>query len=130
MPEPLFRKVDCLSLPVPDLEAGLALYRDQLGQELIWRSDDAAGLRLPDGESELVIHTDGRPPETDLTVESVPVAVERFVEAGGRVIREPFDIAIGLSAVVRDPWGNTLVLLDTSRGLLQTDSDGNVIERS
>jgi hypothetical protein len=29
--------------------------------------------------------------------------------------------------VVRDPWGTALILLDTSKGLLLTDSDGNVI---
>jgi len=28
--------------------------------------------------------------------------------------------------VVRDPWGNQLVLLDTSKGLLVTDNEGNV----
>ena len=33
---PLFRKVDCVRIPVPDLEAGLAFYRDQLGHALIW----------------------------------------------------------------------------------------------
>ena len=129
MPNPLFRKVDCLSLPVADLEAALAFYRDELGHELIWRSGDAAGLRMPDGAAELVLHTDGRPPETDLMVESVPDAVESFVAAGGELVRGPFEIAIGLCAVVRDPWGNTLVLLDGSKGLLQTDSDGNVVER-
>jgi len=29
--------------------------------------------------------------------------------------------------VVRDPWGSELVLLDTSKGLLETDPEGNVI---
>ena len=44
----LFRKVDCHSIPVADLDAALAFYRDGLGHELIWRDDSAAGLRLPD----------------------------------------------------------------------------------
>jgi hypothetical protein len=29
--------------------------------------------------------------------------------------------------VIRDPWGNELVLLDTTKGLLVTDAEGNVI---
>jgi len=29
--------------------------------------------------------------------------------------------------VLEDPWGNPLVLLDASKGLLKTDADGNVI---
>jgi hypothetical protein len=39
-------------------------------------------------------------------------------------VRGPFDIQIGLCAVVRDPWGNELVILDTSKGLLRTDDEG------
>ena len=34
---------------------------------------------------------------------------------------------IGPDNVLRDPWGNQLVLLDTTKGLLATDEDGNVI---
>ena len=60
----LFRKVDCHSIPVADLDAALAFYRDGLGHELIWRDDSAAGLRLPDSDAELVLHTDERPIET------------------------------------------------------------------
>ncbi|MPZ15199.1 MAG: hypothetical protein GEU73_12375 [Chloroflexi bacterium] len=29
MSEPLFRKVDAIQIPVPDLDAGLAFYRDR-----------------------------------------------------------------------------------------------------
>jgi len=46
--------------------------------------------------------------------------------AGGSVSVAPFDIRIGRCCVVRDPWGNELVLLDCSRGLLRTDERGNV----
>ncbi|GBF04299.1 glyoxalase/bleomycin resistance protein/dioxygenase [Deinococcus aerius] len=41
---PLFRKVDCLQIPVPNLEAGLGFYRDGLGHELLRRTATAAGL--------------------------------------------------------------------------------------
>ena len=41
-------------------------------------------------------------------------------------ILTPFDIQIGRCVVVEDPWGNTLVLLDGSKGTLKTDADGNV----
>ena len=51
----------------------------------------------------------------------------KFIEqAGGKVIVPPFDIQIGRCAVLEDPWGNPLVLLDTSKGLLKTDAAGNV----
>ena len=58
MPMALIRKVDCVRLYVPDLEDGLAFYRDQLGHALIWRTETAAGLRLPESEAELVLQTE------------------------------------------------------------------------
>jgi catechol 2,3-dioxygenase-like lactoylglutathione lyase family enzyme len=122
----LFRKVDCHS--IPDLDAALAFYRDGLGHELIWRDDSAAGLRLPDSDAELVLHTEKRPIETDLLVTSVPAAISRFVDAGGKVVAGPFEIRIGLCAVIEDPWQNRLVILDSSKGSLRTDAEGNVIE--
>jgi adenosylhomocysteine nucleosidase len=125
-PAPFFNKVDCLRLYVPDLESGLAFYRDRLGHPLIWRSDVAAGLRLPRSEAEIVIQTEKETQDVDLTVDSVDAATSLFAEAGGQVVVAPFDIQIGRCSVVRDPWGNQLVLLDESKGLLATDKDGNV----
>src|SRR5688500_11803705 len=42
--EPLIRKVDCVQIQVPNLDAGLAFYRDQLGHQLVWRTESAVGL--------------------------------------------------------------------------------------
>jgi lactoylglutathione lyase len=123
----VFRKVDCISLPVDDLDKALGFYRDSLGHQLIWRDETAAGLRLPDSNAELVLHTDPRPIETDLAVESVRDAIVRIEAAGGSVVVEPFEIRIGLCAVVRDPWNNHIVILDQSKGLLEVDVDGNIV---
>jgi predicted enzyme related to lactoylglutathione lyase len=125
-PDPLFDKVDCIRLYVPDLESGLAFYRDRLGQSLIWRTAGSAGLRMPGSEAEIVLQCEQPGLEVDITVESADTAAVRFAQAGGIVVVEPFDIPIGRCSVVRDPWGNQLVLLDTSKGLLATDKDGNV----
>jgi predicted enzyme related to lactoylglutathione lyase len=124
---PLAQKVDCIRLYVADLNAGLAFYRDRLGHELIWRTEEAVGLRLPDGEAEIVLHAERAELEVDLQVGSADAAAERFEGAGGTVLVPPFDIQIGRAAVVEDPWGNRLVLLDASKGLLITDADGQVI---
>jgi predicted enzyme related to lactoylglutathione lyase len=123
----LLRKVDCVRLYVPDLEAGLSFYRDQLGHALIWRTETAAGLRLPESEAELVIQTEDQRQEVDFLVNSADEAAKVIEQAGGKIIVPPFDIQIGRCVVVEDPWGNPLVLLDASKGLLKTDSDGNVI---
>ena len=126
-PEPLVRKIDCIRLYVADLEAGLAFYRDRLGHALIWRTPDAVGLRLPETDAEIVLHTERAAPEIDLKVKAADAAARRFEAAGGKVLVAPFDIQIGRAAVVEDPWGNCFVLLDATKGLLVTDADGNVV---
>ena len=122
----LIRKVDCVRLYVPDLEAGLTFYRDRLGHELIWRTATAAGLRLPETDAEFVIQTEEQRQEIDLLVDSADDAAKFIQQAGGRVIVPPFDIQIGRCVVVEDPWNNPLVLLDMSKGSLTTDAEGNV----
>ena len=122
--DPLLHKIDCVQLPVPDLEAGLAFYCDQLGLELKWRRETQAGLVL--GDSELVLSTEPRGLEVDLLVESAVDAAARVVAAGGRVLVDPFDIPVGRVVVVEDPFANPLVLLDLSKGTFDTDDDGNV----
>jgi predicted enzyme related to lactoylglutathione lyase len=129
----MFQKVDCVRLRVPDLEEGLRFYRDQLGHELAWRRGSAeAGLRMPQSDTELVLFTEpagaaGGSPEVDLLVDSADIAVGHLRELGGRVVNEPFDIPVGRCAVVADPFGNQMVILDLSKGLLKTDADGNVL---
>lgn len=118
----LFRKVDCVAVRVPNLGDGIAFYR-ALGHQLLWRTDTSAGLALPESEAELVVQIERPSPETDLTVDSVEAAIIEFVDAGGRVVVEPFDIAIGRCAVIADPWDNHLVILDNSRGHFVTDDN-------
>jgi predicted enzyme related to lactoylglutathione lyase len=123
----LLRTVDCVQIPVPDLEQGLAFYADRLGHELIWRTATAAGLRLPGSETELVLRTSPPQPEVDFLVASVDEAVAELTEAGGAVLVEPFDIDVGRVAVVADPFGNPLTILDLSRGRYVTGPGATVI---
>ena len=46
----------------------------------------------------------------------------RFQSAGGRVVSGPSAIPVGRVAVVADPFGNNLVVLDLSKGRYTTDS--------
>jgi len=123
---PMFRDVDCVQIPVPDLAAGLAFYQKSLGHELIWQTDSAAGLRLADSATELVVQTERPELEPNLSVASADAAARQFVAAGGTLLVTPFDIPIGRCAVVLDRWGNRLVLLDHSKGRLLPDATGRV----
>lgn len=127
MTEGLFRKVDAVTVPVPSLDAGLAFYRDQLGHRLSWRNDAAGqlGLLLPDSDTELVLTTE-QSLAPNWLVASVDQAVETIQRAGGRLDMPARDIPVGRLAVVEDPFGNVLVLVDLSKGRYQTGEDAVV----
>jgi predicted enzyme related to lactoylglutathione lyase len=101
----LFRTLDCLSLPAPDLDTAVAFYAG-LGHDVLWRTETAAGLQLPGSDAELVLQVERPYAEVDIVVASVDDHVVQFVAAGGRIVNGPFDIAIGRCVVVADPWDN------------------------
>jgi predicted enzyme related to lactoylglutathione lyase len=127
LPEALLVGVDAVSLAVPDLDEGLRVYRDRLGHELLWRDDAAgqAGLRTVDGAAEIVLST-RHPSAPNWLVRSADEAAAAFVRAGGRVLAAPTDIPVGRVAVVADPFGNTLVLVDLTKGTYTVDDAGRV----
>jgi catechol 2,3-dioxygenase-like lactoylglutathione lyase family enzyme len=114
----LLRRVDAVTVPVPDLDAGLAFYCERLGHRMKWRDDSvgAAGLALPDGDSELVLTT-RHGYEPNWLVEDVPSAIDELVAAGATSLAPIVDIPVGRVGVVQDPFGNVLVLVDLSKGL-------------
>jgi catechol 2,3-dioxygenase-like lactoylglutathione lyase family enzyme len=114
---PSLRKIDCVRLPVDDLDKAIRFY-GRLGHQLIWRRPTQAGLRLPESDAEIVLQTEHAEQEIDFLVEDAEGAAERFTRAGGNLIDGPFDIEVGRCAVVEDPFGNRLVLLDLRYGPL------------
>jgi predicted enzyme related to lactoylglutathione lyase len=127
--KPIFKDVDCISLKVDDLQKAIDFYTKKLGHELKWKTSTSAGLKFAYGESEIVLHTEQRPPGTDLLVESVTKAIDQFTKAGGKLIYGPIDIPVGLFAIISDPWKNMINIIDLSKGLYKVDHYKNVIEK-
>jgi catechol 2,3-dioxygenase-like lactoylglutathione lyase family enzyme len=125
---PLLRVVDAVTIPDPDLDEGLRFYLDQLGHQLLWRNNDIgqAGLLLPDSTTEIVLSTDVGFAPTWL-VASLDEALDHITAAGGRVVDQPRTIPVGRLAVVADPFGNRLVLLDLSEGRYVTNAAHEVV---
>jgi predicted enzyme related to lactoylglutathione lyase len=123
----LFQKVDSIRVPVPDLESGLAFYRDQLGHHLVWRTERGAGLRLPGSETELVLVPRDVPLEVNFHVASAESAAERYEKSGGIVVVPPFQTRNGMAVVVQDPFGNVYAMRDDSLGELVTDDEGHIL---
>lgn len=128
MKEPLLRKVDAVTFNVPDLDAGVDFYERQLGHRLLWRNDEIgqAGLRCGESDTEVVLSTD-MDAEPNWLVDSADVAAAAFADAGGRTLSAPHDIPVGRAAVVEDPFGNRLVLVDLTAGRYRTSPTGRVI---
>jgi len=124
--KPSFHRIDCIRVYVPDLEAGYRFYHDQLGLPLVWKTEKGMGFLMGDAVTELVIQNEDPYQETDVKVDSVDETVRVMQNSGAKIVKHPFDIPIGRCAVVDDPWGNRIVILDTTKGTFITDSEGNV----
>jgi predicted enzyme related to lactoylglutathione lyase len=123
----LFKKLDAIQLYVPDLEKGTEYYCNHMGLKIIWKTGSAIGLGMDEDVTEIVIQNERKHQEVDIKVENVLEAIEKIQDAGGKILYGPFDIKIGKCAVVKDPWNNEYVILDSTKGTFITDDDGYVI---
>ena len=115
--EPLLLDVDAVMLAVPDLDAGIAFYRDRLGHRLLWRNDaiGQAGLACARSSSEILLTT-RLEAEPNWLVQDAVAAAEQIATEGGRIIEPLIEIPVGRVSVAEDPFGNRLVLVDLSKG--------------
>ena len=123
----LFSCIDCIELYTPDIQQGIDYYCHRLGLKVLWKSDTAVGLGMSEDITEIVIQNERQEQNIDIKVDSVIEAVKEIEKAGGQIIYGPFDITIGKCAVVKDPWNNKYVILDTTKGTYITDDEGNII---
>ena len=75
-------------------------------------------MAMAETDAEIVLHTTPLPREWGVhyLVEDVSAAVDRCHRQGCIVREPPFDVAIGKCAVLEDPFGNILCILDMSKG--------------
>jgi predicted enzyme related to lactoylglutathione lyase len=115
----MLRKIDCVMIRVDDLDAAAAYYADAFGLRPLWRDDRQLGLGFPETDAEIVLHTAPDLPPDGLVhylVDDVVSAVRALQAKGCAIIEPPFDIRIGKCAVIRDPFGVTLCILDMTKG--------------
>jgi predicted enzyme related to lactoylglutathione lyase len=101
---------------VKDLESGATFYEEVFGLRRCWQRDDAIGMKMPDTDTEIVLHTNSSIYyQVHYLVDNVLVAVDALKCSGCTVVVEPFDIEIGRCAVVKDPFGIDLPILDLNK---------------
>jgi lactoylglutathione lyase len=114
----MLRKIDCVMVKVVDLAAAGEFYGQVFGLRPLWRDETSIGMGMPETDAEIVLHTMDLPPDRSVyyLVDDVPQAVLAAQRSGCAVREAPFDIPIGRCAVLEDPFGNTVGLLDMSKG--------------
>lgn len=113
----MLRKIDCVMVRVDDLDTASTFYTQNLGLHPLWRDESSIGMGLPDTDAEVVLHTMDLPPEWNVyyLVDDVRSAVSTWPPEG-HIIRAPFEIEIGWCAVLADPFGNPVGILDMTKG--------------
>jgi lactoylglutathione lyase len=117
----MLRKIDCVMVRVNDLELATRFYADVLGLKRLWQDDTSVGMGMPETDAEIVLHTMDLPGDIGVhyLVDDVVTAVQTLAANGCSIREAPFDVAIGKCAVIVDPFGNVLCLLDMSKGARQ-----------
>jgi lactoylglutathione lyase len=114
----MLRKIDCIMIRVNDVEAAAAYYAKVFGLRPQWSGDDSIGLVLPETDAEIVLHNDSDIPssvEVHYLVDDMVSAVAHLAAQGCQILVAPFPITIGKCAVIRDPFGTRLCILDMMR---------------
>jgi lactoylglutathione lyase len=115
----LLRKIDCVMVRVDDLDAARKFYEEVLGLTPLWSDEQSVALGMPESEAEIVLHNNPDIPRdcsVHYLVENVTDAVAQLGATGCQVIVAPFEVRIGKCAVVADPFGNMLNLIDMTKG--------------
>jgi lactoylglutathione lyase len=129
----MLRKIDCIMIRVDDVEAAADYYAKVFGLHPQWSGDDSIGLVFPETDAEIVLHRDLDLPssvEVHYLVDDVVAAVAYYEEQGCHILVAPFDITIGKCAVIKDPFGTRLCILDLTKGLRPLNLTGSIPTKS
>src|SRR5881394_2943312 len=110
----MLRKIDRIIIRVPNIDSAVRYYRDVFGLGLIKQEKHAASLRLADGGSELVLHSDPDQPAEAVyyLVDDVRDLYRRRAALKLTFLSPPTQTSRGYRAAVKDPFGHVLMLLD------------------
>jgi catechol 2,3-dioxygenase-like lactoylglutathione lyase family enzyme len=110
----MLRRIDRVVLQVPNVASAVAYWRDVLGLSVIREALNLATLRMADGISEIVLHSDSTLPAeaTFFLVDDVRDLFRQREELRLTFVSPPVSVARGYRAVVKDPFGVVLQIID------------------
>ena len=123
----MLRKIDCVMIRIGDVEAAAEYYARVFGLIPQWSGDGSVGLVFPESDAEIVLHNDANLPsnvEVHYLVDDALAAVAEYAAQGCQILVEPFEITIGKCAVIQDPFGTRLCILDMTKGMRENNLAG------
>ena len=121
--EVVLRKIDCVMVKVQNLDAAQRFYERVLGLTHLWSNTHSIALGMRDCDAEIVLHDDPQIPRecnVHYLVGDVKETAAKLSAAGCSVMVAPFEVRVGMCAVLRDPFENLLNLIDLSKGLVDS----------
>lgn len=104
---------------VDDIYEAAKFYETIMGLKRGWTDDEnnMIGLLFPGNDTEIVLHMNKYLPNPNVSfqVENVMVFVEKYKAKGYKVMEEPFDIRCGKCAILQDPYGNGVEIMDITK---------------
>ena len=112
-------KIDNIMFYVSNLEKAAKFYENVLGLKRVWTDKERGmiGFVFPGSGSEIVIHNDSAIPNPSFSflVKDVQKFCDEYRKKVYTVVREPFDVRCGKFAVLADPDGNDLPIVDLTK---------------
>lgn len=114
--KPKLLKIDNIMYRVKDLEAGERFYTEILGLKKVWEDKERKmiGFQLDQSDAEIVIHNN--PDLSDFEFSYLVKNVEEFIEEregqGLKLTFGPIGVRTGKYAVLEDPDGNQIPIID------------------
>ena len=110
-------KLEFVYLPTPDLAASLALFRDTLGFDELWREGETTvALALAGADVALMVDAAAMPgfgPGPIFMTDDVR-AFHAAHDGAYELALAPFEIPGGFMSALRDPGGNLVYVMDQS----------------
>ncbi len=104
---------------VSDLKKAENFYTNILGLKKAWEDQNAKmiGFVFEQSDSEIVIHTDPNIPKGEYSylVEDVAKFCEEVKKQGYRVLLEAIEVRPGKYALISDPDGNEIPIIDLTK---------------
>lgn len=121
----MLRKMSSVLIRVNDVAEAIDFYSNVFGLKPIWedQQNQQAGLLFPESDAEIILHTDptiSGQTVVQYLVDDVVAAIEFYVDQGCKVLAEPFETRMGKGAVIQDPFGTRLYLVDMSKAAAET----------